>query len=144
MRGQILRGHSIPFLTVTFSKVMHVSTGADMSPAPSIEQSAMIFERDRGRGRDRDRDLEEDVAHLEVIVVLMVVDRLLVIRGSCNVSIAKEITTSLRSAKRSLVALNRHNWLMLILLPLVILVMFILQFLTLVFLALPLLFYHIT
>jgi len=143
VRGQILRGDSIPFLTVTFSKVMHVSTGADMSPAPSIEQSAMIFERDRGRGRDRDRDLEEDVAHLEVIVVLMVVDRLLVIRGSCNVSIAKEIA-SLRSAERSLVALNRHNWLMLILLPLVILVMFILQFLTLVLLALPLLFYHIT
>ena len=55
----------------------------------------------------------EEVAHLEAVVVFMVADRLLVIRGPSNVSIVGEITTCLRSAGRSLVALNGHNWLML-------------------------------
>ena len=54
-----------------------------------------------------------------------VVDRLLVIKSPDNVSIARGIT-SLKSAERSLVVLNGHSWLMLILLPQVILSMFIL------------------
>jgi len=62
----------------------------------------------------------EGVAHLEEVVVPMVVDRLLVIRDSGNVSTAKGITTSLKSAGRNLVAPNGYNWLILILLPLVI------------------------
>ena len=33
---------------------MHVSTGADVSTASSIEQSAMASGRDRGRGHGRD------------------------------------------------------------------------------------------
>ena len=33
---------------------MWVSTRADVSPTPSVEQSAMVFGRSRGRGRDRD------------------------------------------------------------------------------------------
>ena len=52
MWDQILRGDSIPTLTATFSRVMRVSTGADISSAPSIEQSAMISGRGIGRGRD--------------------------------------------------------------------------------------------
>jgi len=88
--------------------------------------------------------LEENMAHLKEGVVPIVVDRLLVTRGPGNVSIARGIITSLRSIKKILVALNGHNWLMLILLPLVILPTFILllQLLTLVLLALPLLLYH--
>ena len=35
-------------LTATFSRVMRVSTGSEVSSAPTIEQSVMIF----GRGRD--------------------------------------------------------------------------------------------
>jgi len=42
----------------------------------------------------------EDVAQLEEGVVLIVVDRLLVIKGTCNVSIMGVITTSLRSVGR--------------------------------------------
>jgi len=56
VQSQILGGDSTPTLTATFSRVMHISTGADVSPTPSIEQSAMVFERGRGRDRDRDRD----------------------------------------------------------------------------------------
>jgi len=47
VRDQILGGDSILTLTVTFSRVMWVSTGSDVSSAPFIEQSAMIS----GRGR---------------------------------------------------------------------------------------------
>ena len=50
--------------------------------------------------------LVEDVAHLEVIVVPILVDRLLAIRSLGNVSIAGETIISLRSAGRNLVALN--------------------------------------
>ena len=50
-----------------------------MSPAPSIEQSVMVVVS---------IVILEDMAHLEVVVVPMVVNRLLVIRGSGNVSIA--------------------------------------------------------
>ena len=52
MQGQILGGDSILTLTSTFSRVMRVSTGSDVSSAPSIEQSAIISGRGRGRGRD--------------------------------------------------------------------------------------------
>jgi len=49
VRGQILGGDSIPTLTATFSRVMRVSIGADVSSAHFIEQSVMVS----GRGRDR-------------------------------------------------------------------------------------------
>jgi len=52
VRGQILEGDSIPTLTVTFSRVMRISIGADVSSTPSIEQSAMVSGRGRGRGCD--------------------------------------------------------------------------------------------
>jgi len=39
-------------LTFTFSRVMRLSTGADVSSAPSIEQSAMVSRRGRSHGRD--------------------------------------------------------------------------------------------
>ena len=54
MRGQILEGESIFTLIATFSSVMQVFTRVDVSPAPSIEQSAIISKRGRGRGRCRD------------------------------------------------------------------------------------------
>ena len=80
----------------------------------------------------------EGVAHLDKIVVPMMVDKLLVITNSDNVNNAGGITTSLRSAGRSLVALNGQ----LVdadLLPLMILPMFVLlQLLILVSLPLPL------
>ena len=47
---QILRGDSIPTLTI-FSRIMRVSIRADVSHAPSVEQSTMVS----GRGRDRGR-----------------------------------------------------------------------------------------
>ena len=43
-------------MIVTFSRVMRVFTGVDVTTAPSIEQSAMASGRGRGRGRDRDCD----------------------------------------------------------------------------------------
>ena len=54
VRDQILGGDNIPTLTATFSKVMHVSIRANVTTAPSIEQSAMAS--GRGTGRDRRRD----------------------------------------------------------------------------------------
>ena len=42
VRGQILKRDSISMLTTTFSRVMRVSTRADISSTPSIEQSAMV------------------------------------------------------------------------------------------------------
>ena len=50
----MLGGDSIPTLTATFSRVMHVSTGADVSSASSIDQSVMYSGRGRGRSRGRD------------------------------------------------------------------------------------------
>ena len=93
MRGQILRGDDILTLTVTFSRVMCVSTVADVSPALSVEQSAMIFRR--GRGHDHVVILE-NVAHLEEVNP-MVAGRVALIRGSSNISIAEGIIISLRS-----------------------------------------------
>jgi len=54
MRGQIQGGDSILMLTATFSRIMRVSTGADVSPAPCVEQSTMVSGCDIGRGRDHD------------------------------------------------------------------------------------------
>jgi len=42
VRGQILRGESIPTLIVTFSRVMRVSIGVDVFSALFIEQSTMV------------------------------------------------------------------------------------------------------
>ena len=56
--GQILGSYNILTLTVTFSRVMRVSTGTDVSPTPSIEQSVMIFKYSRDRGRDCGRNFE--------------------------------------------------------------------------------------
>ena len=54
VRDQILGGNSIPILTTTFSRVMRVFTGVDVSPTLSIEQLAMISRLGRGRGSDCD------------------------------------------------------------------------------------------
>jgi len=118
MRSQILGGDSI-YCAATFSRVMRVFTGADVSPAPSVEQFAMASERGRGRGHDRDfrgRVSFEDVNP-------MVAGKVALIRGPDNESIARGISISLRSAGRSLVALNGHNRLILTFLHLVVLFM---------------------
>ena len=39
----------------------------------------------------------EDMAYLELVMVPVVVNRVILIRGSCNVSVAGGITTSLKS-----------------------------------------------
>ena len=52
MRGQILGRDNILTLAATFSRVMRVSSGADVTTAPSIEQFAMASGRGRGRGRE--------------------------------------------------------------------------------------------
>jgi len=57
VRGQILGGDSILMLTATFSRVMRVSTGSDVSSALSIEQSVMISRHGRGRARDFKRSI---------------------------------------------------------------------------------------
>ena len=54
VRGPILGGDNIPTLTVTFSRVMRVSTGVDVTTAPSVVQSLVTFECGRGRGRGID------------------------------------------------------------------------------------------
>jgi len=54
VRDQILGRDNIPTLTVTFFRVGCVSTGAAVTTAPSIEQSAMASTREKGRGRERD------------------------------------------------------------------------------------------
>ena len=59
MRGQILGGDSIPTLIAAFSRVMRVSTGADVSSTSSIDQSACTLDvaevvvRDRNFGGGR-------------------------------------------------------------------------------------------
>jgi len=82
VRGQILGGDNIPTLTATFSSVMHVSTGPDATTAPSIEQFAVVSGRGRGRGLGRDFVGRGSFGGG---CGLMVVDRLLVIRGSGNI-----------------------------------------------------------
>ena len=62
-----------------------------MSHASSIEQSVMVFECGRGCGHDR--DFGGGCGSFGEVMVPMVVDRLLVISGPGNVSIAGGITT---------------------------------------------------
>jgi len=80
--------------------------------------SSLSWSSERGRdcGRGRDCDFGKGAAHLEEVVISMVLDRMLLIRNPDSVSIARGIITSLRSAGRNLDVLNRHSWLMLTLL----------------------------
>jgi len=55
--GSDLGGDNIPTLTATLSRIMRVSTGADVTTAPSIEQSAMTSGHGRGHGHGRGRIL---------------------------------------------------------------------------------------
>ena len=81
---------------------MYASTGADLLPASSIEQSAMYYKYDRSRNF-------EDVTYLGLDAVLLVEDRVLLTRGLGTVSIMDGVITSLRSAGRSLVDMSGHN-----------------------------------
>jgi len=136
MRGQILGGDSIPTLTVTFSRVMWVFTGADISSAPFIKQSAMVSER----GRDRDfrgwghEFLDVDVARMEA-------DRVPLRKVPSNAGTMDAVITFRRSAGRNLVDLSGHNYLSLILLLLVALFRTI-HPLPLLFLDIPRLYWH--
>jgi len=88
---------------------MRVSTGAGVTTAPSIQQSAMTSGRGRGRGRGRWHDFvgghglfgggrRSSGARLTVSD-----------KGPDYVSTAKGLTTSLKGVGRNLVALNGHN-----------------------------------
>jgi len=83
---------------------MRVSTGADVSPTSSIEQSAMISRRGRGRVRGYNNNFRRGRGSLEVVVDPMVADMVALIRGSDNISTARGIIISLRSVMRNLVA----------------------------------------
>ena len=116
-----------------------------MSHAPLIKQYVIVSRRGKGRGRSRDhsRDFGRGCGLFEGGRDSYDGRQIVGDKGPGNKSIEGGIITSLRSAGRSLVALNGHSWLMLILLLLVILPAFVLsQLLTLVLLALPMLFYH--
>jgi len=92
---------------------MRVSTGADISSAPSIEQSVMISGRGRGRGHCCDfggRGLG-----------LMEADRVPMRKDPGNVGIMDALITSLRNAGRNLVDLSGHIYLILVLQPRVVL-----------------------
>jgi len=114
VRGQILGGDSILTLTATFSRVMRVSTRADVFSAPSIEQSAMVSGHGRGRGRDFGGRGRRFVGGG---------------RGSYggrqsplrkvpgNAGIVDAVIASPRSVERKLVDLSGHIYLSLILLP---------------------------
>ena len=85
-----------------------MSTGADVSHAPSVKQSVMVS------GHTKVMVMVvvvflEDMAHLKEDVDPMVVGRVAVIRGPDNVSIVGGIIISLRSVGGSLDVLNGHN-----------------------------------
>ena len=118
--GQTLGGDSILPLTITFSRVMRVSTKDGASSAPTIKKSAMSLHVAEVaivvvtvilEGVD---PLKEDVAH-------KVVDRVFLINDHVNADIVGGIITSLRSVGGKLVVLNWHNWLILTLLLLTVL-----------------------
>ena len=72
-----------------------------MSHTPSIEQCVMVSRCGRDHGPEIIVSavfLEEDATHLNVIVDPMVADRVALIRGPGNVSIAGGTIISLRSA----------------------------------------------
>ena len=116
MWSQILEGDSILTLKITFSRVMRVSTGSDVSSAPSIEQSvrflivaeivvvAAILE-------------DEDVDSLEADVDLTEADRVLLRKGPGNIGIVDVAITSPERARRNLDVLSGHNYLIIVLLP---------------------------
>ena len=115
VRDQILGGDSIPTLNATFSRVMRVSTGADVCSASSIEQSAIVS--GRGRGVVVAAILEdEDVDLLEVGVARMETDRVPLRKDPGNASTVDAVITSPRSAGRNLVDLSGAQLLSLILL----------------------------
>jgi len=61
-------------LTVTFYKVMRVSTSTDVSPTSYIDQSAMYFGHGRGCGRGRGATLTDNIVHLAQDTIFQVDD----------------------------------------------------------------------
>ena len=107
VRGQILREDSIFTLTATFSRVMRVFTGADVSSAPFIEQSVMISGRDRGYGRGRvfgGRGREFIRGGRDSYGGRQSASE----KGPHNAGIVNAVITCLRSVGRNLVDLSGH------------------------------------
>ena len=108
VQGQILGRDSISTLTANFSMVMRVSTRANVSSAPSIEQSAMVLDVVvvvAAILEDEDMDLlEADMAHMEA-------DRVPLRKAPDNAGTVDAVIISPRSAGRNLVDLNGHNYL---------------------------------
>jgi len=113
-RGQILGGDSIPALTVTFSRVMRVSTKSEVLSAPSIEQCAMISSLTEVVATILEN---EDVNSLEVDVDLMEADKVPLKKVPDNVGIVNIAITSSKSVGRNLDAQSGHSYLILILQP---------------------------
>ena len=94
-----------PTLTSTFSRVMRVSTGSDVSFAPSIEQSAMISGCGRGHSHDFGGrgcgSVREHGSYGGRQVPLR--------KASGNVGIVDVLITSSKSAGRNLVDLSGHS-----------------------------------
>ena len=106
VQGQIL-GDSILTLTATFSKVMRVSTRANVFSAPSIEQSAIVF----GRGRDRDFGgrgcwfVGGGRGSYGAVPLR---------KNPDNADTVNAVITSPRSVRRNLINLSRHSFLSLL------------------------------
>ena len=94
MHGQILGGDSILTLTSTFSRVMRVSTGSDVSSAPSIEQYAIIS----GRGRGCVTILGDEDVNPYVNVDLIEAERVPLRKAHDNIGIVDVVITSPKSA----------------------------------------------
>ena len=88
---------------------MCASTRDGVTSASTIEQSAIVSERDRGHDRGRSRDFEGGLESLVGGVAHMVVDRVALINDHVNANIVGEIITRLRSAWRNLIAMNGHS-----------------------------------
>jgi len=91
---------------------MRVSTGADASSAPSIEQSAMVSGRGRGRGRDFERRRGFVGGERGSYGGRQCASE----KGPRQCKHVNVVITSPRSAGRNLVDQSGHNYLSLILL----------------------------
>jgi len=109
VRGQILGGDNIPTLIATFSRVMCVSTGADVTTTPFNEQSVMASECGRGCGRGYERDFVGGHGSFGGGRGSYSGRQTVGDKGPGSVSTAEGISTSLRSVGKNLVTLNGHN-----------------------------------
>ena len=105
MRDQILGGDNI----LTLSPDLCVFLLELMCPTTSIKQSSMTSGRDRGRDRGRGHDFVGGRDSFGAGRGSYIDRQTVEDKGPGSVNAAEGIITSLRSARRNLVALNGHN-----------------------------------